>query len=42
MLHEAMKQSLQNDESAAGTSTSGKCHIKDDQNSQSSSNTLKE
>uniref|UniRef100_A0A915M6T1 ubiquitinyl hydrolase 1 n=1 Tax=Meloidogyne javanica TaxID=6303 RepID=A0A915M6T1_MELJA len=38
MVHEAMKQSLQEpEESAASTSMSGKCQSKDDQNSQSSS-----
>uniref|UniRef100_A0A914NM81 ubiquitinyl hydrolase 1 n=1 Tax=Meloidogyne incognita TaxID=6306 RepID=A0A914NM81_MELIC len=42
MVHEAMKQSLQEpEESAASTSMSGKCQSKDDQNSQSSSSSLR-
>ncbi|CAK5027034.1 unnamed protein product [Meloidogyne enterolobii] len=42
MVHEAMKQSLQKpEESAASTSMSGKCQSKDDQNSQSSSSSLR-
>ncbi|KAL7073199.1 hypothetical protein ACQ4LE_007074 [Meloidogyne hapla] len=42
MVQEAMKQSLQKpEESTASTSTSGKCQLKDGQNSQSSSNSFK-